>query len=85
MNALLCSLDIDKDVCTKGPMPSRLEDYWNESQSVMKMNSHAMDGWVCEYSQRHAEHDDPDAWAHSYEQQHGANGWASEFEKVRKY
>lgn len=88
VNALLCSLDIDNDIRTKGPLPSRLrelEDSWNESQGIMKMNSHAMDGWVGEYGQQRAEHVDPDAWAHSFEQQHGSNGWASEFEQVKKY
>ncbi|GAV69382.1 TPR_2 domain-containing protein/TPR_11 domain-containing protein [Cephalotus follicularis] len=84
VNALLSSLDIDHDVRAKGPLPGRyreLEDYWNESQGMLKPGPHAADGWVTEYSQQQPHRVDPDAWAHSFEQQHGANGWASEFEQ----
>lgn len=49
----------------------------------MQPNSHATHGWVAEFGQQR--HGDPDAWVHSFEQQHGSNGWASEFEQVRKY
>jgi hypothetical protein len=88
VNALLCSLDIDGNARARGPLPGRfreLEDYWNESQGILKPGPPAADGWVAEFSQQRMEHGNGDAWAHSYEQQHGANGWASEFEKVRKY
>lgn len=86
MNALLCSLDIDSSVRGKGPMPERfreLDDYWNESQGNPRHDAHAADGWITEYSQNRERHDNPDAWANSFEQQYGVNGWASEFEHVR--
>ena len=69
-------------------MPGRfreLDDYWNESQGILKPGAHAADGWVTEFSQHRAQQGDPDAWAHSFEQQHGASGWASEFEQVGKH
>ncbi|KAE8713745.1 Peroxisome bioproteinsis protein 5 [Hibiscus syriacus] len=84
VNALLSSLEIENDIHARGPMPGRfreLEDYWNESQGVMKPVAHPADGWVTEFSQNRIHHDGPDAWAHSFEQQHGAGGWASEFEQ----
>lgn len=65
-------------------MPGRfpeLEEYWNESQ-VMKPGPYATDGWVAEFSQHQIEHNDPNAWVQSFERQHGANGWATEFERV---
>lgn len=86
VNALLSSLEIENDVRAKGPLPGRfreLEDYWNESQGVLKPGPHAAEGWVSEFSQHRGELGDPEAWAHSFEQQHGPNGWASEFEQVR--
>ncbi|XP_044481547.1 peroxisome biogenesis protein 5-like [Mangifera indica] len=82
VNALLSSLEIDSDAQVKGPLPGRfreLEDYWNESQGMLKPVPHPADGWVAEYSQHRAARGDPNAWAQSFEQQHGANGWASEF------
>lgn len=86
MNALLHSLDIDSDVRGKGPLPGRfreLEDYWNESQGMMKPGPHVGDAWAVEFNQHRGEHSGPDAWVNSFEQQHGANGWASEFEQAR--
>ncbi|KAL9321608.1 hypothetical protein ACSQ67_009661 [Phaseolus vulgaris] len=83
VNALLCSLDIDSNVRGKGPMPERfreLEDYWNESQGNMRPGPPAADGWITEFSQHRGKYDNPDSWANSFEQQHGANGWVSEFE-----
>jgi peroxin-5 len=85
VNALLSSLDIDGDVRVKGPLPGRfqeLEDYWNESQAARRPGPPQADGWVTEFSQHRIDHGDPNVWAHSFEQQHGANGWASEFEQV---
>ncbi|KAJ7963468.1 peroxisome biogenesis protein 5 [Quillaja saponaria] len=84
VNALLSSLDIDNHVRAKGPLPGRfreLEDYWNESQGILKSDAQAQSGWIAEYSQHREEHDNPDYWGNSFEQQHGANGWASEFEQ----
>ncbi|CAJ1958585.1 unnamed protein product [Sphenostylis stenocarpa] len=83
VNALLCSLDIDSNVRGKGPMPERfreLEDYWNESQGNMRPGPPPADGWITEFSQHRGKYDNPDSWASSFEQQHGANGWVSEFE-----
>ncbi|TYH75153.1 hypothetical protein ES332_D05G453800v1 [Gossypium tomentosum] len=84
VNALLSSLEIENDIHARGPMPGRfreLEDYWNESQGVLKPGAHAADGWVTEFSQNRPHHGDLEAWAHSFEQKHGAGGWASEFEQ----
>nr|KYP49945.1 Peroxisomal targeting signal 1 receptor [Cajanus cajan] len=84
VNALLCSLDIDSNVRGKGPMPERfreLEDYWNESQGNLRLGAPAADGWITEFSQHREKYDNPDSWANSFEQQYGANGWASEFER----
>ncbi|XP_058721953.1 peroxisome biogenesis protein 5 [Vicia villosa] len=83
VNALLYSLDIDSNVRGKGPMPERfreLDDYWNESQGNMIQGAHASDGWISEYGQNRERYDNPDAWANSFEQQHGVTGWVSEFE-----
>lgn len=61
-----------------------LEEYWSESQGTLRSQPpHAADRWVAEFSQ-HGPHGDPDSWADSFGQQHGANGWASEFEQVTK-
>lgn len=59
-----------------------MEEYWNESQGAFGPGPHVADGWVTEYGQNRAENAIPDAWAHSFVQQHGADGWASEFEQV---
>lgn len=86
VNALLCSLDIDADIRARGPVPGRLpelEEYWNESQGIRTMPQVA-DSWVSEFGQHHA-NADTNAWVQSFEQQNGVNGWASEFEHVRKY
>lgn len=86
VNALLHSLEIDDDFRAKGPVPGRyreLEEYWNESQATLRpVDPLAADGWIAEYNQHVAPPGNPEAWAHSFEQQHGANGWASEFEQV---
>ncbi|MBA0661086.1 hypothetical protein Goklo_012998, partial [Gossypium klotzschianum] len=84
VNALLSSLEIENDIHARGSMPGgfrKLEDYWNESQGVLKPGAHAADGWVTEFSQNRPHHGDLEAWAHSFEQKHGAGGWASEFEQ----
>ncbi|CAH9107749.1 unnamed protein product [Cuscuta epithymum] len=81
VNALLSSLDIDTNIRTRGPMPGQLpelEDYWNESQGAKPVHQVA-DGWVTEFGEHRMEAD-PSSWVHSFQQQHGVNGWASEFE-----
>ncbi|KAG8386585.1 hypothetical protein BUALT_Bualt03G0163600 [Buddleja alternifolia] len=83
VNALLSSLDIDSNnIRARSPIPGRypeLEEYWNESQGL-KPGRRGPDGWVSEFTQHRAAHDDPNLWAQSFERQHGASGWASEFE-----
>ncbi|KAK6149488.1 hypothetical protein DH2020_017013 [Rehmannia glutinosa] len=82
VNALLSSLDIDNDIRARGPFPGRfpeLEEYWNESQG-MKPGPLGADGWVSEFTQHQVPRDDPSMWVQSFERQHGANGWAFEFE-----
>ncbi|KAL5981285.1 hypothetical protein ACLOJK_015340 [Asimina triloba] len=84
VNALLHSLDIDNDLRMNGHLPGRfteLEEYWNESQGTLRSVPHAADRWVAEYNMQGA-HGNPDSWADSFERQHGANGWVSEFEQV---
>ncbi|KAL7600285.1 peroxisome biogenesis protein 5 [Lactuca sativa] len=80
VNALLSSLEIDNHGgLVREHMPGRyaeLDQYWGESQ-VMGPRPHA-DGWADEFSQQHG--GDPNAWALSFERQHGAGGWASEFQ-----
>ncbi|THU59910.1 hypothetical protein C4D60_Mb07t07010 [Musa balbisiana] len=83
VNALLHSLDIDGNERLRGPIRGsypELEEYWTESQGALRsgMPSPA-DKWVSEFA-RQRENGDPEAWAHSFEQLHGTNGWASEFE-----
>lgn len=88
VNALLHSLDIDSDLRVKGPVHGRypeLEEYWNESQGTLRSQPpHTADRWVADFSQ-HGPHGDPESWASSFERQHGANGWASEFEQVTSH
>ncbi|CAH1424700.1 unnamed protein product [Lactuca virosa] len=66
VNALLSSLEIDNHGgLVREHMPGRyaeLDQYWGESQ-VMGPQQHG---------------GDPNAWALSFERQHGAGGWASE-------
>uniref|UniRef100_A0A7N0TDR3 Peroxin-5 n=1 Tax=Kalanchoe fedtschenkoi TaxID=63787 RepID=A0A7N0TDR3_KALFE len=81
VNALLSSLDIDNDLRMKGPSRfQELDEYWNESQGAMNRAALPSDRWVSEFQQQRPVVD-PNAWAHAFEQQHGANGWASEFEQ----
>lgn len=85
VNALLSSLDIDTNVQARGGPPGRsqeMENVWNDSQN-MQNGPHSSDGWIAEYDQHRVQRGDPNVWAQSFEQQHGANGWASEFENVR--
>ncbi|KAL9666686.1 hypothetical protein QQ045_001022 [Rhodiola kirilowii] len=82
VNALLSSLDIDNNMRMKGPIRGRfqeLDEYWNESQGSLN-RARPSDRWVSEFQQQRSVND-PDAWAHAFEHQHGANGWASEFEQ----
>ncbi|CAI9088096.1 OLC1v1022335C2 [Oldenlandia corymbosa var. corymbosa] len=85
VNALLSSLEIDNDVRARGPMHGRyreLEEYWNESQSMRPPIPNAADGWVTEFAHHHPVGlSDPGNWVQSFEQEHGTNGWASEFER----
>ena len=81
VDALLHSLDIDNDVQIKGPLPGReLEEYWNESQSIQAA---VADRWVTEFRPQQPEPFPINGWVNSFEQEHGRNGWASEFEHVR--
>ncbi|KAL5729687.1 Peroxisomal membrane signal receptor PTS1 [Ranunculus cassubicifolius] len=85
VNTLLHSLEIDNDFRNKGPAPGRyreLEEYWNESQGAQRPGDPlTSNGWLAEYNQHVASRGNPDTWAQSFEQQHGANGWASEFDQ----
>ncbi|ESQ42806.1 hypothetical protein EUTSA_v10012791mg [Eutrema salsugineum] len=84
VNALLSSLDIDDGIQARGHIPGRfreLDDYWNESQAVMKPGSHPADSWAAEFNQHGRDDGGPDSWVQSFEQQHGVNGWATEFEQ----
>ncbi|KAK9134093.1 hypothetical protein Scep_013621 [Stephania cephalantha] len=85
VNTLLHSLDIDSDFRAKGPIPGRypeLEEYWNESQGAIQPVVHnPANGWINEFSQQKSLHNDPEAWVNMFEQQHGAKGWASEFQQ----
>ncbi|RZS03671.1 hypothetical protein BHM03_00033870 [Ensete ventricosum] len=84
VNALLHSLDIDGNERLRGPVRGsypELEEYWTESQGALRSGMpYPADKWVSEFA-RQRENGDPEAWAHSFEQLHGANGWASEFEQ----
>ncbi|XP_074264246.1 peroxisome biogenesis protein 5 [Silene latifolia] len=87
VDALLCSLDIDKDIQIKGHLPGRvreLDQYWNESQRMLAPVAPAADEWANEYSQRSAEHFSPNGWVNSFEKQYGPGGWASEFEHEQR-
>ncbi|KAH9616633.1 hypothetical protein KSS87_003213 [Heliosperma pusillum] len=87
IDALLCSLDIDKDTQIKGHLPGRvreLDQYWNESQRMLPPVAPAADEWANEYSQRSAEHFSPNGWVNSFEKQYGPGGWASEFEHEQR-
>ncbi|CAO2191957.1 unnamed protein product [Urochloa humidicola] len=81
VNTLLQSLDIDNRM--RGPMPGQypeLEQYWNQSQSSMGPAPvhNSADKWITEFGNQS---NNPESWAHSFEQQYGPNGWASEFEQ----
>ncbi|XP_058114442.1 peroxisome biogenesis protein 5 [Magnolia sinica] len=85
VNALLHSLDIDNDLRMKGHLPGRfpeLEEYWTESQGASRsVATRVADRWVGEYNSMQGAHGNPESWADSFERQHGANGWASEFDQ----
>lgn len=81
----MSSLDIDDGIQARGHIPGRfreLDDYWNESQAVMKPGLHPADSWAAEFNPHGMDHGGPDAWVQSFEHQHGVNGWATEFEQV---
>jgi peroxin-5 len=81
VKTLLHSLDIDNQMIgpMHGPYPE-MEEYWKQSQSTLRSapTHNAADNWVAEFGRQSNSRDD---WAHSFEQQFGPNGWASEFEK----
>ncbi|GAB4849846.1 Peroxisomal membrane signal receptor PTS1 [Ancistrocladus abbreviatus] len=82
VHALLCSLDIDTNIQAMQLLPGRfreMEGYWSESQPTFPPVP-AADQWLNEFEQNRVEHVDPDAWATSFERQHGPGGWASQFE-----
>ncbi|KAL8166122.1 hypothetical protein V2J09_007621 [Rumex salicifolius] len=84
VDALLSSLDIDSDAQMRMPLPGRfreMDDYWNESQRVLAPVPPSADGWITEFGQQRVQHAGPDDWVNSFEQQHGPNGWASEFDR----
>ncbi|KAG2310699.1 hypothetical protein Bca52824_022256 [Brassica carinata] len=77
---------IDDGIQARGHIPGRfreLDDYWNESQAVMKPGLHPADSWANDFNQHGMDHGGPDSWVQSFEQQHGVNGWATEFEQVQ--
>ncbi|XP_006659547.1 peroxisome biogenesis protein 5 isoform X1 [Oryza brachyantha] len=83
VNTLLHSLDIDSNYRMKGPMHGpypEMEEYWNQSQSAMRSAPmhNAADKWITEFGKQN---NNPEDWAHSFEQQYGPSGWASEFEQ----
>lgn len=85
VNALLHSLDIDGNQTLKSPMRGsfpELEEYWTESQGALRSRMpNSANKWASEFAhQRESDH--PETWVQSFEQQHGINGWASEFEQV---
>lgn len=82
VNALLSSLEIDNHALARGHISGRhseLEQYWNEPQ-IMTPGPHTGDGWADEFAQHRVGQGDPNAWVLSFERQHGAGRWASEFE-----
>ncbi|CAH8301422.1 unnamed protein product [Eruca vesicaria subsp. sativa] len=84
VNALFSSLEIDDGIQARGHIPGRfreLDNYWNESQAVTKPGLHPADSWADESNQHGMDHGGPDGWVQSFEQQHGVNGWATEFEQ----
>ncbi|KAL6661216.1 hypothetical protein ACP70R_000600 [Stipagrostis hirtigluma subsp. patula] len=83
VNTLLHSLDIDNDYRMRGPLQGpypEMEEYWNQSQNALRSGPmhNAADKWITEFGKQN---NNPDDWAHSFEQQYGPNGWASEFEQ----
>lgn len=82
VNAMLHSLDIDSDQRMKGYPRGHfpeLEEYWTESQGPMRPGMPpAANQWVTEFRQQQ-NINNPEAWANSFQQMHGSNGWASEF------
>lgn len=83
VNALLSSLEIDNDIRAPGPAFKRyqeLEKYFHETHGT-RPGPNPADGWVAEFAQHPVGHGDPSTWVQSFEQEHGSNGWASEFER----
>ncbi|KAG2275025.1 hypothetical protein Bca52824_057580 [Brassica carinata] len=64
VNALLSSLEIDDVI---------------QARALTKPGLHPADGWAAEFNQHGMDHGGPDGWVQSFEQQHGVNGWATEF------
>ncbi|CAO2207156.1 unnamed protein product [Urochloa humidicola] len=83
VNTLLHSLDIDNRM--RGPMPGQypeLEEYWNQSQSSMGPMHNSADKWITEFGNQN---NNPESWAHSFQQQYSPDGWASEFEQHQSH
>lgn len=81
----MSSLDIDDGIQARGHIPGRfreLDDYWNESQALVKPGMNPGESWAAEFNQHGMDHGGPDSWVNSFEQQHGVNGWATEFAQV---
>ncbi|KQJ98852.1 peroxisome biogenesis protein 5 isoform X2 [Brachypodium distachyon] len=83
VNTLLHSLDIDNNHRMRNPLQGpypEMEEYWNQSQNALRSAPmhNAADQWITEFGKQN---NNPDDWAHSFEQHHGPNGWASEFEQ----
>lgn len=59
-----------------------LEKIWNESHDTPHYQApHSVSGWVSEFYQSKP-HEKLASWADSFQQDHGVNVWATEFEQI---